>query len=141
MADAYKEKAKTLAHLQKVYTQLKTQVLAGQVASAASDDAEATLQSATGDRFIDRFTGGNGVQSRLPLDRNGLRVESRQKSNGSHESGDGWRGGQPVGNQGNSGRLFSARMDYLLYLQLWLTMLQTMHQALPHRSIAPVSAT
>ncbi|KAK7720433.1 hypothetical protein SLS57_005522 [Botryosphaeria dothidea] len=103
MADAYKEKTKTQAHLQKVYTQLKAQVLAGQVASAASDDADATLRSATGEIFVDRLTGAGGPHSRLPVDRNRRRVDS-QRSNGSEGGGDGWRT-----NQGYNGRILSSR--------------------------------
>lgn len=94
MADAYREKAKTQAHLHKVYTQLKAQVLAGQVASAASDDAEATLQSATGDQFA----GPGGGHPKLPHDRNAVRLGSRNRSNETM-----------VGGQGPSGRLFSPR--------------------------------
>ncbi|KAL1622562.1 hypothetical protein SLS56_008740 [Neofusicoccum ribis] len=86
MADAYKEKAKTQAHLHKVYTQLKAQVLAGQFASAASDDAEATLQSATGDRFIDKLTGPAAGHQRFPAGRNVIRLESRRRSNGSADN-------------------------------------------------------
>lgn len=104
MADAYKEKTKTQAHLQKVYTQLKAQVLAGQVASAASDDADATLRSATGEIFVDRLTGAGGPHSRLPVDRNRRRVDSQRRSNGSEGGGDGWRG-----NQGYNGRILSSR--------------------------------
>ncbi|KAL0260914.1 hypothetical protein SLS55_004606 [Diplodia seriata] len=103
MADAYREKAKTQAHLHKVYTQLKAQVLAGQVASAASDDAEATLQSATGDRFIDRITGTAAGHPRLPHNTNAARLGTRNRSLGSIGPGDGFRGAQVL-----NGRLFSA---------------------------------
>ncbi|KAL1622855.1 hypothetical protein SLS54_004875 [Diplodia seriata] len=104
LQDAYREKAKTQAHLHKVYTQLKAQVLAGQVASAASDDAEATLQSATGDRFIDRITGTAAGHPRLPHNTNAARLGTRNRSLGSIGPGDGFRGAQVL-----NGRLFSAR--------------------------------
>ncbi|EKG19201.1 Zinc finger RING-type protein [Macrophomina phaseolina MS6] len=92
MADAFREKSKNQAHLQKVYTQLKAQVLAGQVASAASDDAEATLESATGERFANRLASPGGAYPRLAPGRNGPCVDSRRWSNGSTGSGDAWRG-------------------------------------------------
>lgn len=145
MADAYKEKAKTQAHLHKVYTQLKAQVLAGQFASAASDDAEATLQSATGDRFIDRLTGPAAGHQRFPAGRNVIRLESRRRSNGSAGGGDGWRRSQPHArsSHSNNDRLFSSRTYQAskLLIKIRAHLLQTMPLLVRRLSTALVLVT
>lgn len=66
LSEAYKDKAKALARQKKMYDSLKQQVMASQVAVAAGDEAELTIQTARGNRFIDRMPGaraGTGVYS------------------------------------------------------------------------------
>jgi hypothetical protein len=57
LSDAFKQKAYALQHTTKLYQALKAQVMASHVATAAGDEAELTLQTARGDRFIDRLPG------------------------------------------------------------------------------------
>jgi hypothetical protein len=56
-AEAFKEKTKAHQRTQNLYQALKAQVMTSHVAHAAGDEAEFTLQSARGDRFIDRLPG------------------------------------------------------------------------------------
>ncbi|USP74319.1 hypothetical protein yc1106_01593 [Curvularia clavata] len=56
-AEAFKEKTRAHQRTQQLYQALKAQVMASHVAHAAGDEAEHTLHSARGDRFIDRFPG------------------------------------------------------------------------------------
>jgi E3 ubiquitin-protein ligase CCNP1IP1 len=53
LADSYREKARATQQVQNLYQTLKGQVLASQVATAASDDAENTLHFATANRPTD----------------------------------------------------------------------------------------
>ncbi|KAI4611037.1 uncharacterized protein J4E87_010640 [Alternaria ethzedia] len=55
LAKAYKQKTKAQAQTQLLYQQLKGNVMATQVAHAAGDEAAYTIQTARGDRFIDRL--------------------------------------------------------------------------------------
>jgi hypothetical protein len=57
LVEAFKEKTKSQQQTQKLYQSLKAQVMASHVAHAAGDEAEFTLQTARGDRFIDRLPG------------------------------------------------------------------------------------
>ena len=57
LAKAYKQKTKAQAQTQALYQQLKGNVMATQVAHAAGDEAAYTIQTARGDRFIDRLPG------------------------------------------------------------------------------------
>ncbi|KAF3043161.1 hypothetical protein E8E12_006054 [Didymella heteroderae] len=67
LSNAFLVKAKALARQKKMYDSLKGQVMASQVAVAAGDEAEMTLQTSRADnRFIDRMPGartGNGIFS------------------------------------------------------------------------------
>jgi E3 ubiquitin-protein ligase CCNP1IP1 len=55
--DAFREKSKTQQQTQKLYQSLKAQVMASQVATAATDEAENTIYTASRDRFVDRIPG------------------------------------------------------------------------------------
>ncbi|KAF1941786.1 hypothetical protein EJ02DRAFT_346880 [Clathrospora elynae] len=57
LADAYMQKTKAHQQTQKLYQSLKAQVMASHIANAAGDEADYTLQTARGDRFVDRFPG------------------------------------------------------------------------------------
>ncbi|KAF2869857.1 hypothetical protein BDV95DRAFT_497122 [Massariosphaeria phaeospora] len=57
LIDAYREKTKTHQQVQKLYQSLKAQVMASHVANAAGDEADYTLNTARGDRFVDRLPG------------------------------------------------------------------------------------
>lgn len=57
LSGAFKQKAQALQHTTKQYQALKAQVMASHVATAAGDEADITLQTARGDRFIDRLPG------------------------------------------------------------------------------------
>lgn len=57
LVDAYKEKNKAQQQLQKRYQSLKAQVMATQVVHAAGDEANFTVQTARGNRFVDRLPG------------------------------------------------------------------------------------
>ncbi|KAK7537514.1 cyclin [Phyllosticta citribraziliensis] len=107
MAEAYREKAKSQANLQRLYNQLKAQVLTGQVAMAASEDAEATLQSVTGERFVDKVGGPPGPAGIYPAHEAGSGMNSRQRSNAYSGNGQSWRptqGQNAWTNQGQAGR-------------------------------------
>ncbi|KAK8240693.1 cyclin B1 interacting protein 1 [Phyllosticta capitalensis] len=94
IAEAFREKARSQANLQKVYNQLKAQVLSGQVATAASEDAEATLQSVTAERFVDRVGGRPGPAGFYPGHDATSGMHSRQRSNGSGGDGEAIRPSQ-----------------------------------------------
>jgi uncharacterized membrane-anchored protein YhcB (DUF1043 family) len=57
LSDAFGQKARSLQQITKLYQALKAQVMASHVAHAAGNEAELTLQTARGDRFIDRLSG------------------------------------------------------------------------------------
>jgi len=57
LADAFREKSKSQQQIQKRYQSLKAQVMATHVANAAGDEADFTVQTARGDRFVDRIPG------------------------------------------------------------------------------------
>ena len=57
LIDAFREKTKSQQQTQKLYQALKAQVMASHVANAAGDEAEFTLQTARGDRYINRLPG------------------------------------------------------------------------------------
>lgn len=54
LVQAFREKSRNQQQAQRLYQNLKTQVLASQVQLAASDDAEQTLHYATGNRTYGR---------------------------------------------------------------------------------------
>jgi hypothetical protein len=86
LVDCFREKAKSQQHVTKLYQALKAQVMASHVATAAGDEAEMTLQTARGDRFIDRLPGtrsGTANYSQMGGGRPHGRADSR--SSGSSE--------------------------------------------------------
>ena len=101
LSSAYLEKAKALARQKKMYDTLKGQVMASQVAVAAGDEAEHTLQTVRGNRSLDRMPGvrtGTGVYSHPGVMQHpgGGRVHNRQGSGSSGSSGQ-QRGGVGLG--------------------------------------------
>ncbi|KAK7541381.1 cyclin B1 interacting protein-like protein 1 [Phyllosticta citricarpa] len=109
MADAYREKAKSQANLQKLYNQLKAQVLTGQVATAASEDAEATLQSVTAERFVDKVGGRSGPPGLYPTHEASGGMHSRQRSNVYSGNGQTWRPNQGANTWTNQGQGHAGR--------------------------------
>lgn len=101
LGDAFKEKSKAHQHVTKLYQALKAQVMASHVATAAGDEAEITLQTARGDRFIDRLPGtrtGTANYSQLGVTQQmgGGRAHDRFDSRSSGSSGQ-HRGGVGLG--------------------------------------------
>jgi hypothetical protein len=114
-------KAKALARQKKMYDSLKGQVMASQIAVAAGDEAEMTMQTARASgRFIDRMPGartGTGVYGHpggAVQQPGGNRLHNRHGS-GSSGSGGQQRGGIALGSapkyaQHLQGRAFSGRV-------------------------------
>jgi hypothetical protein len=99
LVDAFKEKSKSQQHIQKLYQSLKAQVMASHVATAAGDEAELTLQSARGDRFIERLPGtrtGTANYRQMGMNQGGGRPYNRADSRSSGSSGQ-QRGGVGIG--------------------------------------------
>ena len=64
LINAYQEKSRAQQQLQRVYQALKAQVMATRVANAAGNEVDNALQSARGDRFVDKLPGARaGVAS------------------------------------------------------------------------------
>jgi hypothetical protein len=131
LSDAFKQKAHALQHTTKLYQSLKAQVMASHVATAAGDEAEMTLQTARGDRFIDRLPGtriGNAYNQVGASQRaGGGRPHNRNHSRSSGSSGQQQGGiglghryaphlqGRGLGGRGGTGRKsFTPDHDYLL---------------------------
>ncbi|CAO2650602.1 Nn.00g018940.m01.CDS01 [Neocucurbitaria sp. VM-36] len=96
LVDAFKEKTRSQQQTQKLYQSLKAQVMASHVANAAGDEAEFTLQSVRGDRFIDRLPGtrtstGNFGQAGVGQQTSSGRPHNRDNSRSSRS------GGQQIG--------------------------------------------
>ncbi|KAF1840996.1 uncharacterized protein K460DRAFT_359534 [Cucurbitaria berberidis CBS 394.84] len=92
LVDAYKEKTKSQQQTQKLYQSLKAQVMASHVAHAAGDEAEFTLQTGRGDRFIDRLPGArtsttNFGQIGVGRQTGGEKPHNRNNSRSSRSSG------------------------------------------------------
>ncbi|KAF1837571.1 hypothetical protein BDW02DRAFT_586535 [Decorospora gaudefroyi] len=92
LADAFKEKTKSQQQTQKLYQSLKAQVMASHVAHAAGDEAEYTLQTGRGDRYIDRLPGtrmgsANYSQMGMSQQSGGGRLHNRDVSRSSGSSG------------------------------------------------------
>ncbi|TKA35811.1 hypothetical protein B0A49_13444, partial [Cryomyces minteri] len=87
LVTAYEEKSRSQQQIQKLYQSLKSQVMASHVQTAASDDAENTLQTVTGSRLIDRLGTSRAPQSQYAQFSAGHRgaeqIHSRQRSSGS----------------------------------------------------------
>lgn len=102
LVGCFKEKSKSQQHIQKLYQALKAQVMASQVATAAGDEAEMTLQTGRGDRFIDRLPGtrtGTANYSQMSVNQQmgGGRPHGRADSRSSGNSGEQQRGGIGLG--------------------------------------------
>lgn len=70
LAEAFREKAKNQQQLQAMYSKLKQQQMASGMAYAAQDDAEQTLQAASGD-FLNNKRAGQQVHGRVGSGGNG----------------------------------------------------------------------
>jgi hypothetical protein len=102
LAKAYKEKTKAHQHSQSLYQALKGQVMASHVAYAAGDEAAYTLQTARGDRFIDRLPGtrtstNNYSQMNMSQQTGSGRIHNRDASRSSEDSGRQQQGGIHIG--------------------------------------------
>lgn len=88
LIDAFREKSKTQQQIQKLYQSLKAQVMASQVATAATDEAENTIHTASRDRFVDRIPGArSGLQQRFNQFSVGYPGSRRHDRQGSGSSG------------------------------------------------------
>ncbi|KAH7414195.1 RXT2-like protein [Phaeosphaeria sp. MPI-PUGE-AT-0046c] len=99
LSTAFKQKAQSLQRTTKQYQALKAQVMASHVATAAGDEAEITLQTARGDRFIDKLPGtrrGTAIYSQAGQHIGGDRAHGRNDSRSSDSSGQ-QRGGMGLG--------------------------------------------
>ncbi|KAF2002949.1 hypothetical protein P154DRAFT_520703 [Amniculicola lignicola CBS 123094] len=105
--DAFREKSRALQHVQKLYQSLKAQVMASHVATAAGDEADFTLQTARGDRFVDRIPGtrsGTANFSQMGVGIQGGGRQHRRDDSGSSGNGggaSGQRGGVALGSGWN----------------------------------------
>jgi hypothetical protein len=102
LINAFKEKSKSQQHITKLYQALKAQVMASHVATAAGDEAELTLNTARGDRFIDRLPGtrtGTANYSQMGINQQmgGGRPHRRTDSHSSDSTGQHPRGGINIG--------------------------------------------
>lgn len=137
LVDAFKEKSKSQQHITKLYQALKAQVMASHVATAAGDEAEMTLQTARGDRFIDRLPGTRtgtanysqmGVNQQMGGGRPHNRDNSRSSgSSGQQRGGIGLRSnyasqvqGRGLGGRMGTGRELTSRRVRLHYIALHL---------------------
>lgn len=88
LVDAFREKSKTQQQTQKLYQSLKAQVMASQVATAATDEAENTIHTASRDRFVDRIPGTHrGLQQHFNQFNVGYPGGRRHDRQGSSSSG------------------------------------------------------
>ncbi|KAI4912441.1 hypothetical protein J4E90_005845 [Alternaria incomplexa] len=99
---AFKEKTKAHAQTQAHYQQLKSKVMATEVAHAAGDEAAYTIQTARGDRFIDRLPGtrtgtANYSQMNMSQQAGGGKPHNRDFSRSSGSSGRQQQGGVHLG--------------------------------------------
>jgi E3 ubiquitin-protein ligase CCNP1IP1 len=94
LVEAFREKSKNQQQIQKLYQSLKAQVMASHVATAATDEAEHTIYTSRGDRFVDRIPGTrSGLQQQFQqftLDQQGGGRQHRHQKSVSSGS----RGGQ-----------------------------------------------
>ncbi|KAL6155900.1 hypothetical protein ACJBU6_06096 [Exserohilum turcicum] len=105
-AEAFKEKTKAHQRTQNLYQALKAQVMASQVAHAAGDEAEFTLQTARGNRLIDHLPGARSGTANLSqvgmTQQAGSRLHNRVTSRSSGSSGRHQQSGVHVGPSFNS---------------------------------------
>ena len=125
LVDAFKEKTRSQQQTQKLYQALKAQVMASHVANAAGDEAEFTLQSVRGDRFIDRLPGtrtstANFGQAGVGQQTSSGRPHNRDNSRSSRSGGQ-QLGGIRIGpsytshlqGRDSGGRVFTGRKSSL----------------------------
>ena len=106
-AEAFKEKTRAHQRTQQLYQAQKAQLMASQVAHAAGDEAEFTLHSARGDRFIDRFPGARSGTAyfsqtgttQLAGDRLHKRIVSRSSGSSGRQQPGGIHAGPPFDSQ------------------------------------------
>ncbi|KAF1956115.1 hypothetical protein CC80DRAFT_445752 [Byssothecium circinans] len=106
LGEAFREKSHSQQKIQRMYQQLKAQVMATHVADAAGDEADLTIHTARGDRFVNRIPGarsGAANLSQLGANQNvgGRRRHNRDGSgsSGSNEQQRGSMGGIGLGPQ------------------------------------------
>lgn len=92
LGEAFRQKAQSLQQITKLYQSLKAQVMASHVAHAAGNEAEMTIYTARGDRFIDRLPGtrtgtANYSQMGTSQRNGGSRPHNRTDSKSSGDSG------------------------------------------------------
>lgn len=101
LSTAYADKSKAFQRSQKLYQSLKQQVMASQVAVAAGDEAEHTVQTARGNRFVDRMPGvktGTRVYTHpSAMQQHGGNVSHIRQGSGSSGSSGQQRGGVGLG--------------------------------------------
>lgn len=141
LGEAFREKSVNQQKIQKMYQQLKAQVMATQVVDAAGDEADLAIYSTRSDRFINKIPGMQSGASNLPHLGTNRRKETGKYhtrggsgSSGSNEMQRGEFGfGPPAGSQlhsQNFGRITNNRgknlrpalflMGYRLFQPLYL---------------------
>jgi hypothetical protein len=115
LANAYRDKAKAQQQLQKLYQSLKAQVMASYVAHAAGDEADIALQTARGDRYVDKLPGARSGNVNYGQSRQGGRQQYHNRNDSGSSGGLGTQraGGIPLGGLGLGGRGFTGRRSYL----------------------------
>ncbi|CAI6248047.1 unnamed protein product [Periconia digitata] len=93
LGEAFREKSVNQQKIQKMYQQLKAQVMATQVVDAAGDEADLAIYSTRNDRFINKIPGAQSGASNLPQ-----LGTARHKEVGKHynSGGSGSSGGNEV---------------------------------------------
>ena len=85
LVDGFKDKSRSQQQLQKLYQSLKAQVMASAVQTAASDDAEQTLQMLTGSRLAERLGSRGSLEhglSSLPSNTPAVGMVHHRRSSG-----------------------------------------------------------
>ncbi|KAK4989562.1 hypothetical protein LTR50_003169 [Elasticomyces elasticus] len=110
LVEAFREKSKNQQQLQVLCQRLKAQAMTTQVQTAASDDAENTLQSVAGNRFIEKTSGGRDMRNSYSYFPE--QIHSRQKSSSSAGNGTSGRralSACDINDTGTRGGLHTAR--------------------------------
>lgn len=88
LGEAFREKSVNQQKIQKMYQQLKAQVMARQVVDAAGDEADLAIYSTRSDRFINKIPGMQSSASNLPhLGANRRKDSGKHYTNGGSGSG------------------------------------------------------
>lgn len=107
LMEAFKEKSRSQQQVQKLYQSLKAQVMASQVASAASDDAENAINTVASNRSINHV-GNHSLRNRgPPFSADSLPINKNHHRNGSFGSGG---DGRERAGSGLLGRTYSPRI-------------------------------